>query len=117
MVSGEPQGSVIITLLFLVDIIDLPELVKHICKLFADYTKLISINNNFADQKMLQEVYTNCLVDWSRIWLMEFNEDKGKVIVKGWSKLGQTVITMERKSGDLVELKKTMYERDLGVVE
>ena len=46
----------------------------------------------------------------------EFNEDKCKIMDIGRSKLGRTVITMERKSGDRVELEETRSERDLGVV-
>ena len=34
----------------------------------------------------------------------------------GRSKLGRTLITMERKSGDRVELEETRSEKDLGVV-
>ena len=49
----------------------------------------------------------NRLVDWSRTWPIEFNEDKCKVMDIGRSKLGRTVITMERKSGDRVELEQT----------
>ena len=46
---------------------------------------------------------------------MEFNEDKCKVMDIGSSRLGKTVITMERKSGERVILEETNSERDLGV--
>ena len=92
----------------------MPELVKHFCKLFADDTKLISINKNSNDQKSLQDD-VDILVDWSRTWQMEFNEDKCKVMDIGSSRLGKTVITMERKSGERVILEETNSERDLGV--
>ena len=93
----------------------MPELVKHFCKLFAHDTKLISINKNSTDQKLLQED-VNCLVDWSRTWHIEFNEEKCKVMDIGRLKLGRTMITMERKSGERVELEETKSEKDLGVV-
>ena len=46
---------------------------------------------------------------------MEFNEDKRKVMGIGRSRLKKTVITIERKSGDQVELEETRLERDLEV--
>ena len=64
----------------------MPELVKHFCKLFAHDTKLISINKNSTDQKLLQED-VNCLIDCSRTWHMEFNVEKCKVMDIGRSKL------------------------------
>ena len=84
-------------------------------ELFLDDIKLFIINKNSADQRVLQED-VSCLFDWSRTWKTEFNEDKCKVMGIGRSKLGQTVITMERKSGDSVELEETRSESDLGVV-
>ena len=115
VLSGVPQGSVLRPLLFLVYINDMPELVKHFWKLFADDTKLISINRNLNVQKMLQEDVNN-LVDWSRTWQMEFNEEKCKVMDIGRSKLGRTVIFMESISGERVEIEETNSEFDLGVV-
>ena len=93
----------------------MPELAKHFCKLFADDTKLISINRNLNDQKMYQEDVKN-LVDWSRTRQIEFNEEKCKVMDIGRTKLGQTVISMESVSGERVELEVTNSERDIGVV-
>ena len=82
------------------------ELVQHFCKLFTDDTKLININKNSTEQKTLQED-VDILVDWSRTWQTEFNEGKCKFMDIGRSRLGRTVITIERKSGDRVELEET----------
>ena len=84
----------------------MPELVQHFCKLFADDTKLININNNSTDQETLQED-VDILVDWSKTWQMEFNESKCKVMNIIRSNLGRTVITMERKSCDCVKIEET----------
>ena len=88
---------------------------QHFCKLFADDTKLFSINKNLIDHKTLQED-VDILVVWTRTWQMEFNESKCKVMDIGRSNLDRTVITMERKSGDRVEFEETCSERDLGVL-
>ena len=55
----------------------------------------------------------NCLVDWSKVWQMEFNEAKCTVMDIGRSKLGRKVINMERKSDNRVELEETRSEKDL----
>ena len=59
---------------------------------------------------MLQEE-VEILVDCFRTWKMEFNDEKCKII--GRSKLGRTVITMIRKSGERVELEETNFKREL----
>ena len=84
----------------------MPELVQYFYKLFADDTKLISISKDSTDQKTLQDD-VDILAGWSRTWQVEFNEVKCKVMDIGKSRLGRTVITMERKSGDRVELEET----------
>ena len=65
VLSGVPQESVLGPLLFLISINDMPELVRHFLKLFADDTKIISIKKNSTVQKTLQEDLDN-LVDLSR---------------------------------------------------
>ena len=52
--SGVPQGSVLGSLFFVIFINDLPELVDHFCKLFADDSKLIGIMMNRIDLTIMQ---------------------------------------------------------------
>ena len=79
VLNGVSEGSVLGPLFFLVFINDLPELVSHYCKLFADDTKLIGVVKNSLDQKILQEDIDK-LVNWSKKCNMEFNEGKCKVM-------------------------------------
>ncbi len=79
VLSGVPQGSVLGPLLFLIYINDMPELVHHYCKLFADDTKLLAVIKNAADLEFLQDDLDK-LVLWSKKWQMLFNEEKFKVM-------------------------------------
>ena len=79
VLSGVPQGSVLGPLLFLIFINDMPTAASHLCKLFADDTKLIAVIKNDQDKAQLQ-LDIDALVNWSKSWLMSFNEGKCKVL-------------------------------------
>ena len=82
MSSGVPQGSVLGPLLFLFN--DMPECLNHICKLFADDSKIIAIIKNGNDKLSLQEDL-NTLANWAYDWRMKFNYDKCKTMTLGIS--------------------------------
>ena len=63
--SGVPQGSVVGPLLFVIFINDMPDVVNHILKLFADDSKLIGIIKDLNDQILLQNDI-DALVKWSQ---------------------------------------------------
>ena len=134
VVSGVPQGSVLGPLLFLIFINDMPGLVHHFCKLFADDTKLIAIFKNSSDKILLQKDI-DALVNWSNIWKISFNEEKGKAMFIGGKKfdtLNSAFIWPEDSSDPNLDtdphdrqcrfkmndsiLGETIAERDLGIM-
>ena len=61
--SGVPQGSVLGPLLFVIYINDMPEVVKHLIKLFADDSKLVATIRNVRDLETLQNDL-DALTEW-----------------------------------------------------
>jgi hypothetical protein len=135
VLSGVPQGSVLGPLLFLIFINDMPGLVKHLCKLFADDTKLIGVIKSPSDLTELQQDIDR-LVEWSHTWHMKFNEDKCKAMFFGlrvnnmlntaYHQFDDSAIidplsrhkifTMRDQHGSRHNLVETSSERDLGVI-
>lgn len=106
----------------------MPSLVKHVCKLFADDTKLIAIIRSPSDLALLQSDLDR-LVVWANTWSMKFNEKKCRVMFfdKRRQNLHNTAflddlpgthipITMIDKHGTVHILDETSVERDLGVL-
>jgi hypothetical protein len=114
---GVPQGSVLGPLLFLVFINDMPAGLNHICKLYADDSKLIAVIKTDEDRLKLQEDLDK-VCDWSAKWKIGFNVAKCKVM-HFKSKLRKTQphtrdYTMNI-NGQRVPLSTTQSERDLGI--
>lgn len=105
VLSGVPQGSVMGPLLFVLYVNDIPDVVSGKVKMYADDTKLY---DNHKNSKSLQRDLET-LEQWSRKWLLKFNEAKCKIMYFGRDnpehkyKIGTT------------ELKKVTEEKDLGV--
>ena len=76
--GGVPQGSILGPLLFLLYVNDMPTLVQHIAKMFADDTKLYAKTKTRQDYDRLQDL--NHLAAWSQEWLLKFNETKWVVL-------------------------------------
>jgi hypothetical protein len=106
--SGVPQGSVLGPLLFVIFINDLSKRIIKDTKLYADDTKVISINRCQDDSKLLQEDI-NTLVKWSEEWMIKFNESKCKVMYFGKQNPKHEYIMNN------TILSETTIEKDLGI--
>ena len=138
VLCGVPQGSVLGPLLFLIYINDMPSVASHLCKLFADDTKLIAIIKEEQDKVQLQ-TDIDALVNWSKNWLMSFNEGKCKVLFFERKKSNELNLafhcadiddpnclvdphnrhqrfTMQDSSGKFHILEESTLERDLGIL-
>ena len=77
--SGVRQGSVLGSLLFLLYVNDIPHRVKSKVKLFADYTKIWNrVSEGTSSQALQQDL--ECLEEWSRKCLIQFNFEKCHVL-------------------------------------
>jgi len=77
--SGVPQGSVLGPTLFIYFINDLPTVITTFIKIFADDTKAYFPIKSVKDHEELQ-LTLESLVEWSKIWQLEFNGGKCKVL-------------------------------------
>jgi hypothetical protein len=115
--SGVPQGSVLGPLLFLVFINDMPDLVSHLVKLFADDSKIAGIIKEESDVAALRSDVDR-LVEWADEWRMKFNYNKCKVmyITKRVSMNLQLPFRMlDRVQGVEHCMEQVYSERDLGI--
>ena len=115
VLSGVPQGSVLGPLLFIIYINDMSELINHLCKLFADDSKVIAVIKDYQDSERLQSDL-NKLVSWAQTWKMKFNYDKCKVMYFGKKNRTKSVYTLNNFETDSrVALTEIDNESDLGI--
>ena len=98
-------------ILFVIYINDLPDNVRNVCKLFADDTKVASVVDDVETASTLQND-VNILYNWSKQWLMEFNEEKCVVVHYG-PENPKCEYFLGENGHKLIESKQ---ERDLGVI-
>ena len=113
-----PQGSVLGPPLFIIFINDMPKVVHHLLKLFADDSKLIGIIKNQKDIEFLQDDL-DALSKWAKDWRMLFHPEKCKVMELSRSKRStntQVEFSMEvNDSGNRHILAQSKVEKDLGL--
>ena len=105
--SGVPQGSILGPLLFLYYIIDMPDEIGNVAKMFADDTKVYAKIQDEQDCHSLQDDL-NRLGAWSRKWLLRFNETK--CVVLGIRECIRYVYTLNG-----YQLETVSHQKDLGV--
>ena len=107
-------------LLFLIYINDMPQLVQHVIKLFADETKLVA---TIRDIDELVQSDIEALATWTVDWRLLLHPDKCLILIFGKSKAVQALLThvdqplcFTIKSGDnTTTLSQSSVEKDLGV--
>ena len=112
ILSGVPQGSVLGPLFFLIYLNDLFHILTTQSKVYADDTKLISINKN-DQQKFILQDDLNKIYRWTVDWLLFLNEDKCKIIYLGTK--DQLINKNEYFIND-IKVAETIVEKDLGVL-
>ena len=109
VLSGVPQGTVLGPLLFLCFSADLPAVVESsTLSIYADDTKLYKAIYNVEDCHRLQSDLNN-VYNWAKIWQMELNPDKTKVLTIG-SSWGYNYMLNEKV------IDKVQYINDVGVI-
>ena len=116
VLSGVPQGSVLGPLLFLVFINDMPELVHHLTKLFANDCKLIGVIKDENDGNYLQDDLDK-LVILADEWRMRFNYSKCKIMhISNRAYNLHLPLSMTDTSRQIkYYLEESISERDLGI--
>jgi hypothetical protein len=108
VISGIPQGSILVPLLFIVFINDLPDNITNSCKIFADDTKVYgpTANHDSIQKDLLS------MMSWSKTWQLNFNIDKCSVLHLGKNNK-QSEYFFDKDKKNL--LKITKCEVDIGV--
>ena len=79
--AGVPQGSVLGPLLFLVFINDIADHMSGLGRLFADDTSIGHVADDEHTLKNLINSDLACLNEWSKRWLVKFNQNKTDIMV------------------------------------
>jgi hypothetical protein len=113
--SGVPQGSVLGPVLFVLFINDLPDLVRNLCSMYADDTKVYGPAASPEHCESLQRDLDS-LVSWADDWQMKFNADKCQVLRIGSNNMMHQYTMRVHGTDERVQLESVNSERDLGVI-
>jgi len=112
--SGVPQGSVLGPIFFIIFVNEIPDIVNHPCKMYADDTKLLArLDHPLASQKLQTDI--NNIAEWCKTWQMKLNIEKCKIMHIG-KKNNFFVYSIPANNNNSVELPSTLVERDLGIM-
>jgi len=98
---------------FIIFINDLPDVVKNLCVLFVDDTKVFGPVGNEEDRVSLHEALNNML-KWSNEWQLKFNTTKCKVMHYGRENRNHKYSVKTYESD--YKLESITKEKDLGVI-
>ena len=112
VMSGVPQGSVLGPTLFILYVMDIPEVIESSVDMFADDTKIYRAIRNENDAEQLQRDI-NKIVEWSKTWMMKFNVSKCKHMRISRNNANSDYF-MNGETG-LQKLETITKEKDLGI--
>ena len=115
--SGVPQGSVLGPVLFIIYINDLADCINCPSSIYADDTKMFKTirENSYIDNTRAFQEDLDKVVIWSRMWGMELNLKKCKIMHFG-KKNRKNKYTMLDINSSRITLSSSTSERDLGVI-
>ena len=113
--SEVPQGSVLGPILFILYINEISEILISLSELYADDTQILKEIVSEVDIQNLQNDI-NKIVDWTRRWLMNLNENKSKVMHISRKNLKDSyyIESFDGKSQSWLSVRT--LERDLGIM-
>ena len=110
--SGVPQGSVLSPVLFTVYINTFDQPIQSLADIlskFADDTKVGKVISSDSDIEIMQSIIDKTM-EWSRIWQMDFNVQKCKIVHFGRNNKRHPY-TMDGQTLDV-----SHAEKDIGVI-
>ena len=78
VLAGDPQGSILGQLFFLIFINDIPEGIQSNIKIFADDTSIFSVMKDRICASATLNEDLNLISNWANNWKMSFNPDPSK---------------------------------------
>ena len=113
--AGVPQGSILGPFLFLIYIIDLPDDLESLTKLFADGTSLFSkvYDSNLSTRQLSNDLQK--MTVWAHKWKMIFNPDISKqaqevVFSRKTDKVNHMPLTF-----NAIPVAQTSHQKHLGL--